>query len=189
MIIYDVKELARNLVMSNSEGPEVREHLVRTMLCGALEIFNDPHRENTVITELQDVLENDYEVLGSEEIVLSVVTELRNRAKTCGWDPRTKAKIDYRAIGKGVIQAMVVMDLDETLARILDSGAIESSLEHVTDIVSDHPDMEVLNELNRLHSNETERRTPLLSDRSPAFVQEPERPGWRVSDWERFGRS
>lgn len=189
MIIYDVRELARNLVMPNSAVQEVREHLVRTMLCGAVEIFNDPHREHTVIAELEESFENDYDVLGSDAMVTSMVKELHSQAKACGWDSRTKAKIEYRAIGKGVTQAMVVMDLDETLARMLDAGSIKPPLEHVTDIVSDNPDMEVINELNRLHSNETERRTPLLSDRSPTFVQEPERAGWRVSDWSRFGRS
>lgn len=188
MISFDVKELARNMMFPNMKEVNVREHLVCELIRGAVEIFNDPHRENAVITELQEVLENDYEVMGSEETIFKMIGALHQAAKTAGWDPRTIAKLEYKEIGKAFHQVRVMMDLDETFARMLAKNTIQPDKEHVTDMVSDHPDMDSINELNTLHTRETLRRTPLLSDRLATFVREDEGAGWRTYDWERFGK-
>lgn len=189
MISYDVGEMARNILMPSDTVQEVREQLVRQLVCAAVEIFNDPHRENSVIVELEDVLENDYEVVGAGKLVLGMVAEIRQRALTSGWDSRTKAKIEYKHLGRAFNRALVVMDLDETVARMLADGCLEPAKEHVTDIVSDHPDLETLNELNTLQVKQTRRGIPLLSDRAATFVREPETVGWRTRDWLRFGRN
>lgn len=188
MISFDVKELARNMLIPHVSEPNVREHLVCELLRGALEIFNDPHRENAVIIELEEVLENDYEVMGTEDIVTKILATLRRASKGAGWDGRTIAKLEYKQIGKAFHQAKFVMDLDETVARVLEANAIKPDKEHVTDMVSDHPDMDAINELNTLHSRETSRRIPVLSDRFATVVREDEESGWRVSDWESFGK-
>lgn len=190
MITFDVRELSRNFLMPGADTQEVREHLVRMLLCGAVEIFNDPHLEQATIGDIEEVLENDYEVLGSEAIIRDMLKGIRAQAKASGWDPRTKAKIEYKILGKTFNRATVVMDLDETVARIVTAAQPTGDQdEHVTDIVSDNPGMDVINELNQRSARETRRHTPLLSDRSPAFVQEPEVRGWRVRDWDRFGRT
>jgi len=188
MISFDVKDLARNLMIPNMKEVSVREHLVCELIRGAVEIFNDPHLENDVIVQLEEVLENDYEVMGAADMVLNMVAEMRQRAKGAGWDKRTIAQLEYKQIGKAFHHINIKMDLDETIARILAQNTIEPDPEHVTDMVSDHPDMDAINELSKLHTRETTRRTPLLSDRLATCVRDDAKAGWRTSDWERFGK-
>lgn len=188
MISFDVKDLARNLMIPNMKEVNVREHLVCELIRGAVEIFNDPHLENEVITRLEEVLENDYEVMGTEKLVLGMVKEMRRNAKSAGWDKRSVAQLEYKLVGKAFHRITVKMDLDETVARILAKNTIVQDPEHVTDMVSDHPDMDQLNELSKLHTRETTRRTPLLSDRLATCVRDDEKAGWRTDDWERFGK-
>lgn len=188
MVIFDVKELARNLLVP-SPDLGVREHLVCELIRGALEIFNDPHAENRVITELEEVLENDYDVLGADKLVTGMLTTMREQAQRCGWDKRTVAKAEFKVVGQAYHRASIIMDLDDTFARMLERDMPKQDAEHVTDMVCDNPDMDQLNELNQLHLSQTERKTPLLSDRFATVVQEDETRGWRVSGWEDFGRN
>lgn len=188
MITFNIKDIARNLMTPNTSQPGVKEHLASMLLEGALTVFNDPHLENDVIGNLEILLENEYDVLGANQIVKDMLADISEQTKHYGWDSRAKAKVTYKSLGKGYYVANVVMDLEDTVARMLGSVSTDCS-EHITDVVSDNPDMDTLNALNTYKTRDAARETPLFHNRFAAFVQEDQVPGWRTEYWTNFGKS
>lgn len=190
MIIFDVKELARSFLMPSGEPQGVREHLALEVLRYSVGIFNDPHLLQHYLGDAEEVFEIDYDVMGVAEIIIRHYRHITKITRSYGWDPRTKAKLEFKRIGKGFHHARVVMDLEETTARMLNEAHLDRPVEtHVTDIVSDNPSTDVINELSIVRNGETRRRVPVLSDRHPTFVRDDSWANGGSGNWERYGET
>lgn len=185
-MMYDIKEIARNFLSKNPIELAAKEQLAVELMEASIEIFNYPHLDNKIIQRLEVIMETEYQIVGVEQTAMKIVDTMRRATRSAGWDQRTVGKLEYKQVGVGYHTARLVMDLDETVAIILAQNSTLPQAEHVTDIVDDNPDMDVLNELNRLSSNETNRETRLLPNRSSTFIHENEERGWRVRDWDNF---
>lgn len=190
MIIFDVKDLARNFLMPTNEPQSVREYLALEVLRYSVELFNDPHRLHNLLGDAEEIFENDYDVMGVAEIIVRHWRHIQKVTRSYGWDVRTKAQLEFKRIGNGFHHARVVMDLEETMARMLDAAHLNHPQEaHVTDIVSDNPSSDVINELSTVRNGETRRRVPVLSDRHPTFVREDTWANGASGNWERYGKN
>lgn len=190
MITFDVKDLARGLIVLGQEHTVLKEKVAVELLGYALEIFNHPHRRMAIIDDLIDHYEYELGIFGLDTKVVEWSSMMRLAAQRYGWDKRLKAKIEFKELGKGFHHARFVMDLDESVAWILAQNTPQDDGEEsVIDVVSDNPEADVINALAKLHPRKTRKRVPLLSDRNPAAVRQPEETGWRVGHWERFGEN
>ena len=188
MVIFDVKDMARGLLTLPNEHLVLREKVAAHLITVASEIFNHPHREMSLVDDLIDHYEFEQGVFGLDVVVMETVAKMKQAAQRAGWDRRMKGKVEFKEVGRGFYQARFVMDLDETMAWMFHKEESSEPDVNVTDIVSDNPGADLINELNKLHTRETRRRVPALSDRLATTVREPEEPGWRVSYWDRAGR-
>ncbi|MNM27099.1 hypothetical protein D3C81_375830 [compost metagenome] len=190
MIIFDVKELGRSFLMPFGEPQGVREHLALEVLRYSVDIFNDPHLMQNCLGDAEEVFEGDYDVMGVAELIVRHYRHILKITRSYGWDPRTKAKLEFKRFGKGFHQARVMMDLEETTARMLSEARLDLPAEtHVTDIVSDNPSSDVINELSTVRNGETRRRVPVLSDRHPTFVRDDSWANGGTGNWERYGEA
>jgi len=188
MILFDVKEMGRNLPTIEKLDEEVREVLALRILDFAVEIFNYDHRMNLLLGEAEDLFENDYDIMGVARAIVDQTMKIREGGRRCAWDPRIKVRLETRRIGRGFHQARVVMDLEETMACMLHEADLVNPLSpHVTDVVIDNPGIALNHEITRLYSGKAKRRTPLLSDRHPRAVKDGSWATGGSGHWERYG--
>ena len=180
MILFNVFELAKELFFEEKVEASVRQVLAKEMVDSAVEIFNYPTIENTEICALLAEWESTYGVMNIEKIMAGLVETIRKDIKRSGWDPRCLAKVEYQGDNRAFLMARVVMDLDQTMIRIIESLPDMDSPEPVAEAVSDHPDQDMLNELNKTSEKQTYRNLQVLSGSvAPNLRPDTER-GWRT---------
>lgn len=189
MILYNVWDLSKQIFFGNPVDDSMRLFLARAVIDSAVEIFNYPATEDKVITELLEPWEDEYSVLGLDQLIVKVINEIKRKTRSYGWDPRCFAKTEYMGPtdGKGMLMARVVMDLEETFAKITAEITPVPVEDSIGEVVSDNPNMETLNELSQTRIREASRDFSLLSGRSQPFVRNNEEKGWRTVDWDRKG--
>lgn len=177
---FDVVYLASTLVGPRDLEKSVKEHLICELIRVAVDVYNFPATENTEVGNLLEVMENDYEVMGGEQLFQTFLTQIRAGAKQAGWDPRLVIKVEFKLIGKGFHKAHIAMDLDATFVNMYDKGIPKQDSDvDVTTLVSDNPGLDMINELTHVHHSETARRIPVLSDRLATLVQTDPSRSWR----------
>lgn len=187
MITFDVKELARNVLIKDQPS-SVKEYFITEMLHAAVEIFNDPACQMRALDDLDEVLYKEYGFFHAPEHVRDFLAAIRAKVKAYQWDPLIKAKVEFKTIGKGYYQARVVMDMQETVARMMNDCGLDRPAEtHVTDIVCDNPGVELINELHPLRNDKARGKVPRLSLIAPSAVRSTENGGWGPGRWDRYG--
>lgn len=187
MIIFNIRDLASQIFFGNPpEDQQIRLALARQVVAGALEIFNYPATEMTVFSEILDAWESEYELLGLEQIIYKVLNEIKQKTRSYGWDPRCFGKAEFMGPenGRGMMMIRIVMDLEETFAKINEQITPPDTGESIGEVVSDNPDMETLNELSSTCVRQAKRDFSLLTGRSQPFVRDDEVRGWRVIEWD-----
>lgn len=180
---FDVVYLASTLVGPMGLERSVKEHLICELIRVAVDVYNFPATENTEVGNLLVVMENDYGVMGGEQLFQKFLSQIRSDAKQAGWDPRLVIKVNFKLIGKGFHQAHIAMDLDATFTNMYNEGIPKQDNDvDVTTLVSDNPGLDAINELTHVHNTETARRIPVLSDRLATVVQTDSSGGW----WDRY---
>lgn len=180
MILFNVFELAKDLFFEEKVEASVRQVLAKDMVDSAVEIFNYPATENSEICGLLAEWEATYGVMNIERIMTGLIKTIRKDIKRSGWDPRCFAKVEYQGDNRNFLMARVVMDLDETMAKILEALPPKDNSEAVAEAVSDNPDQDMLNELNKTTEKQTHRNLQILSGSvAPNLRPDTER-GWRV---------
>jgi len=179
MILFNVFELAKDLFFEEKVETAVRNVLAKDMVDSAVEIVNYPACENTEICGLLEEWESTYGVMNIEKIMAGLLKTIRKEIKRSGWDPRCLAKVEYQGDGRSFLMARVVMDLDQTLAKLLESLQQEST-DTVAEAVSDNPNLDMLNELNKTTEKQTYRNLQVLSGRLAPNLRPDKERGWRV---------
>lgn len=180
MILFNVFELAKNLFFEEKVEVSVRQVLAKDMVDSAVEIFNAPHTENSEIGKMMDEWEHSYGVMNIEGVMVGLINTIRKNVRKSGWDRRCLAKVEYQGDGRGFLMARVVMDLDETMAKILSAMPAIDNTEAVAEAVSDHPDPDMLNELNKTAEKQTLRNLQILSGSVASNLRPDTKRGWRT---------
>jgi hypothetical protein len=179
MILFNVFELAKDLFFEEKVEASVRQVLAKDMVDSAVEIFNYPHLENAEICKFLEEWESAYGVMNIEKVMVGLVNTIRKNVRRSGWDRRCLAKVEYQGDGRGFLMARVVMDLDETMAKMLASIPAVDNSEPVAEAVSDHPDPDMLNELNKTAEKQTRRNLQVLSGSVAPNLRSDSPKGWR----------
>lgn len=180
MILFNVFDLAKDLFFEEKVEASVRQVLAKDMVDSAVEIFNYPAIENTEICALLAEWESAYGVMNIEKMMSGLISTIRKDIKRSGWDPRCLAKVEYQGDNRSFLMARVVMDLDQTMAKMLETLPDGDIPEPVGEAVSDHPDQDMLNELNKTAEKQTHRNLQILSGSvAPNLRPDTER-GWRT---------
>lgn len=179
MILFNVFELAKDLFFEEKVEASVRQVLAKDMVDSAVEIFNYPSTENTEVCGLLEAWEGPYGVMNIEKVMAGLVRTIRKDVRRSGWDPRCLAKAEYQGDGRSFLMARVVMDLDETMAKLLANMPVEDDAPAVGDVVSDHPDPDMINELNKTTEKQTHRNLQILSGSVAPNLRPDTKRGWR----------
>lgn len=179
MILFNVFDLAKDLFFEEKVEASVRQVLAKDMVDSAVEIFNYPGCENSEICGLLEEWESPYGVMNIEKIMHGLINTIRKDIKKSGWDPRCLAKVEYQGDNRAFLMARVVMDLDETMAKILEALPEIDTSEPVAEAVSDNPDQDMLNELNKTAEKQTHRNLQILSGSLASSVRPDKERGWR----------
>lgn len=180
MILFNVFELAKDLFFEEKVEASVRQVLAKDMVDSAVEIFNYPGCENSEICGLLEEWESAYGVMNIEKIMHGLVRNIRKDIRKSGWDPRCLAKVEYQGDNRAFLMARVVMDLDQTMAKILEALPDGNNPEPVAEAVSDHPDQDMLNELNKTTEKQTHRNLQILSGSLASNLRPDTARGWRT---------
>lgn len=179
MILFNVFELAKDLFFEEKVEESVRRVLAKDLVDSAVEIFNYPAIENKEIGELMDEWEHSYGVMNIEKIMQGLLRTIRKDIKRSGWDRRCLAKVEYQGDNRSFLMARVVMDLDQTMAKILETLPDGNNPDPVGEAVSDHPDQDMLNELNKTTVKQTHRNLQVLSGSLAPNLRPDSDRGWR----------
>jgi len=179
MILFNVFDLAKNLFFEEKVDIPVRMVLAKDLVDSAVEIFNYPGCKNSRICELLEEWEHSYGVMNIERVMSGLIKTIQRDTKRSGWDPRCLAKAEYQGDGRSFLMARVIMDLDETMAKLYE-GLGAPVIDSVAEVVSDNPGPDMINELTKTTENQTARNLQVLSGRSGVNIQSPEKRGWRT---------
>jgi hypothetical protein len=169
--------------MEQHEQPySVKEAIAERIIEAAVEIINEPRRQDVILDNLSYIYESTYDMVTPDLVILDFVNEIRKRMTAYGWDSRLVLKVSFTKLSNTFNRATVNMDLDATLERSKPAKKVRKvKVEKAIDIVSDNPSPDTINEFLNTVECQSQRRTPLLSDRSPGFVIDPEGRGFRSS--------
>jgi hypothetical protein len=180
MILFNVFDLAKDLFFEEKVEASVRQVLAKDMVDSAVEIFNYPAIENSEIVNLMEEWENSYGVMNIEKVMEGLINTIRKDIRRSGWDPRCLAKVEYQGDNRNFLMARVVMDLDQTMAKLLESLPDGNNPDPVGEAVSDHPDQDMLNELNKTTEKQTHRNLQILSGSVVPNLRSDKKRGWRT---------
>lgn len=174
MSSFDIKHMARGLLFPENQHPSFAETVATRMVETAVEIINAPHRTEDLLNAMTDAYEMDIGMSRVDDQIIGIVKRIRTQMHNDGWDPRVKIRLAERKLSNTYHQLRVCMDLDETIRSSLDSIRHQSRKHKedtsIVEVVSDNPGAELINELDRELSRQSQHRTPLLSDRDAKFV-------------------
>lgn len=179
MILFNVFELAKELFFEEKVEESVRRVLAKDLVDSAVDIFNYPATENSEIGNLMDEWEHSYGVMNIEKVMQGLLKNIRKDIKRSGWDRRCLAKVEYQGDNRKFLMARVVMDLEQTVAKILESLPDGNNPDPVGEAVSDHPDQDMLNELNKTTDKQTVRNLQVLSGSLAPNLRPDTDRGWR----------
>jgi len=165
VISFDVKGLAKDLVMGTKLELAAREELVARMIEVAVEIVNEPHRKREILDPLIEIMLSSYDMIQPDQLMLRYAEHIKERSRELGWDSRLLVKLEFKKIGGNFHRALVNMDFEGTIRKFKPVARPRKQKEKIVDTVSDHPDQDTLNEYLNAVTTRPERRIPLLSDR------------------------
>lgn len=187
MSTFDIKQMAKELVARNTHL-SAREVIVTRFIETAVEMINEPWNSEKLLSNITSVYELDYDLISVDTQVLDLVEQIVSSNRRNRWDPRIKIKLESKKVGATYHRIHVVMDLDKTLGEALElDSAYRKSLEvkeDIKDSVTDNPNPDLINELDRVLLSELTPRPKVLSDRLGVFVREDTDGNQRVCNWE-----
>ena len=133
-------------------GKEADKLTYFATLCinSVIRIMNDKSQKpeqvfDVMVSEYQNEEPFFYELA---DIILGLVHDIKTQFYLAGFDPRLKYKLLVRQFGRRTIQS-IIMDLEETFLAFKPTEYVED----IGQVVSDNPDIEVLNDLfaGRIH--------------------------------------
>lgn len=178
MISFDVTALAGELIMGSEHGFSVKETLTVRMIEAAVDILNEPRRRDAVLDNLTDIMEMHYDLQTPDLTMERFADHIRVQMKNHGWDSRLKVKLSFKKFGNNFHRAIIEMDLDATFASNNDRRKKPRLKADVTELVSDNPSQESINEFLDRTDKRPVRKPPLLSDRFGRTVNDPSGRGW-----------
>lgn len=174
MSVFDIKQMARDLLCLKAHHPSAKEVMVERLIEAAVEVVNFPGSHHAELFEgLAEVYELDMGIPRVDAMVTDLADRIRADADSKGWDPRIKVMVRTKKLSNTFHRATICMDLDSTIlaeAEHVHTIHAEARRPEITDVVSDNPGAELLDEFDREFSRQSEHRTPLLSDRDSRFV-------------------
>lgn len=174
MSVFDIKQMGRNLIFLKDQHASAKEVVAERLIEAAVEVINFPKSSHTALFEgLAEIYELEMGLPRVDETVMNLVEEIKSDMARLGWDPRVKIKLETKKLSNTFHRVTVQMDLDATIlaeAKSVRRTHNKARRPEITDVVSDNPDAELLNEFDRELSRQLKHRTPLLSDRDWGFV-------------------
>lgn len=174
MSVFDIKQMAKDLMFLEKQHVGAKEVVAERLIEAAVEVINFPKSSHMELFEgLAEVYELEMGLPRVDAIVMNLVTQIRNDMAAQGWDPRVKVKLSTKKLSNTFHRVTICMDLDATILAEVKSVRrthVKARRPEITDVVSENPDSELLNEFDREFSRQSQRRTPLLSDRDSRFV-------------------
>lgn len=175
MSAFDIKAMGRGFIFATEQHISFKETVALRMVETAVEIVNEPHRTEMLLNNMTEAYELEFGIDRVDDQIMGLVNMIRKDMLSKCWDPRTKVKIQERKLSNTYHRAIICMDLDATVKSVNAEArkhARKRTSLPITDVVSDNPGAELINELDRVVSRQSKRRTPLLSDRSGKFVRD-----------------
>jgi len=176
MSVFDIKAMAKGMLFPVEQHPSFAETVALRMVETAVEIINTPERTEELLNGMTDAYELEIGMSRVDDQIVGIVKSIRQQMHRQGWDPRMKIRLDERRLSNTYHHARVSMDLDATVRSSLDGIQKKSrkaqSNTSIAEVVSDNPGAELINELDRELSRQSQHRTPLLSDRDSKFVRD-----------------
>jgi hypothetical protein len=176
MSVFDVKQMARDLVFVGDHHVSAREVVAERLIEAAVQVINFPKAPLSELFEgMAEVYELDMGLPCVDQMVMMVVAQIKQGMVKDGWDPRMRIKMEQKKLSSTYNRITIQMDLDATIqAEVKKVRKVHTRArrQEITDVVSENPDPELINEFDRKLSAESQPRTPLLSDRSPGFIKE-----------------
>ena len=174
MSVFDVKQMARDLIFLGDQHTSAKEVVAERLIEAAVEVINFPKATHSEMFEgLAEVYELEMGLPRVDETVMNLVKQIKADMARLGWDPRLKIKLESKKLSNTFHRITVQMDLDATVlaeAKSVRKVHTRARRPEITDVVSDNPNPELLNEFDREFSRQLKPRTPLLSDRGGRFV-------------------
>jgi hypothetical protein len=174
MSVFDVKQMAKDLVFLNDQHISAKEVVAERLIEAAVEVVNFPKSRHLELFEgLAEVYELEMGLPCADGIVMELVERIKRDMAASGWDPRMKVKLESKKLSNTFHRITVRMDLDATVQAEVSAVRrthTKARRPEITDVVSDNPGAELLNEFDRELSRQLKPRTPLLSDRGGRFI-------------------
>ena len=174
MSAFDIKAMGRGYIFATEQHPSFKETVAVRLVETAVEIINNTQQTDALLSNVTHAYEMTFGMDRVDDQVMGLVEMMRKDMSTKGWDPRTKIKLVERKLSNTYHRLVVVMDLEATV-KSFNEGVRKQSRKRATpiaDVVSDNPGAELINELDRLLCQQSQPRTPLLSDRGGRFVRD-----------------
>ena len=175
MSVFDVKQMARDLMFLDAQHAGAKEVVAERLIEAAVEVVNFPKSTHSALFEgLAEVYELGMGLPRVDSIVMNIVERIRQDMNRNGWDPRMKIKLESKKLSSTFHRVTICMDLDATVlaeVKTVRRTHVKARRPEITDVVSDNPGSELLNEFDRELSRQLAPRTPLLSDRGGRFIE------------------
>ena len=175
MSVFDIKQMGKDLMFLNDQHASAKEVVAERLIEAAVEVVNFPQAQHSALFEgLAEVYELEMGLPRVDAIVMGIVTRIRQDMNQNGWDPRMKIKLESKKLSSTFHRITVKMDLDATVlaeVKTVRRTHVKARRPEITDVVSDNPGAELLNEFDRELSRQLKPRTPILSDRGGRFVE------------------
>lgn len=174
MSVFDIKQMAKDLMFLNEQHIGAKEVVAERLIEAAVEIVNFPKATHSALFEgLAEIYELEMGLPRVDAVVMGIAERIRQDMASNGWDSRMKIKLESKKLSNTFHRITVRMDLDTTVLAEVKSVRrthVKARRPEITDVVSDNPDAELLNEFDRELSRQLSPRSPLLSDRGGRFI-------------------
>lgn len=175
MIGFDITSLSATLLSTKPLEKGEQLVLIERMIETAVYAINNPFNHDSNIDRLVETLELEFGVINPAAQICEFREHIeREMAKHC-WDPRLKIKMDIKRIGKVSCKAVISIDLEETVMSFIETPEPK---EVISEIISDHPTLEQLDELIPTRKKRPARSVKVLPDLKSRFVVDPEGRNW-----------
>jgi hypothetical protein len=174
--MFDIKVMGNELFFPEEQHRSFRETVALRLVETAVDIINEPNLTEQLLLPMIDIYELEMGMNRVDDRVMGIVERIRQDMRNAGWDPRMKIRLEERKLSNTYHRAIVCMDLDATVKAVVQTTQQKKTRKvretKIADVVSDNPGVELINELDRVVSRQSQRRTPLLSDRNAQFVRD-----------------
>lgn len=154
MYCIDIPTLAD--MLRNPDNDSLSEDTYRvyaeTVVERIVDLYNTPKNSIERDAMWDDIVQVFNYLMPATDVAAIIEDHLRfltDATMKLGWDPRIQVKMVRHKLAKEYHKALIKMDLDATMLKMIGSAFISASDDGVADAVEDNPSLETLLEYER----------------------------------------